>query len=255
MHPYPKMSVYSTEAVVLRSRKYLEADCLLTLLTKEKGKVAAIAKGVRKTSSKLRGGVQVFTHNDMLLYKGRTLDTITQSQCLEAFSPLQEDLKAVTAASYWSELLDSLSPEGEGDPQLFQLALAGYHVLCLSANEVVLRGLEIKLLSYLGYKPYLDRCVSCSSLLAEGERITFSVKLGGVLCPHCASTAGQFRTLPFSPEAVQVWQQMLRMELSKLQRLRVSTQGLAILDRVMEGFLLEQLDYPLKSRPLLKTVL
>lgn len=249
------MGVYHTEAVVLRSRKYLEADCLLTILTKEKGKVAAIAKGVRKSNSKLRGGVQVFTHNDMLIYQGRTLDTITQSQCLEAFTPLQENLNAVAAASYWSELIESLTPEGQRDLGLFQLALAGYHLLCLSANEVVLRGLEIKLLTYLGYKPCLDRCVECGSLLQDNQRISFSVRAGGVLCPLCAKDEGQFNVHGFSLEAVQVWQQMIRMELSKLGRLRVSAPGLAILDKVMEGFLLEQLDYPLKSRALLKTML
>ena len=156
------MKSYQTEAVVLRSRKYLEADCLLTLLTKEKGKLSAIAKGVRKSKSKLRGGVQVFTLNDMLLYRGRNLDTVTQSQCLETFAPLQEDLRSVAAASYWSELLDSLTPERERDIRLFQLAVAGLHLLCLSSNEIIVRGLEIKLLSYLGYRPHLDGCVAVS---------------------------------------------------------------------------------------------
>lgn len=250
------MKAYQTEAVVLRSRKYLEADCLLTLLTKEKGKVTAIAKGVRKSSSKLRGGVQVFTLNDMLLYHGRTLDTVTQSQCLETFAPLQEDLTAVAAASYWSELIESLTPERERDPRLFQLAVAGYHLLCLTTNKVIVRGLEIKLLSYLGYKPYLDGCVVCTSPLAENEKVVFSVSQGGIICPNCAKHGqGLERSMPFSAEAVQIWQQMLKMELSKLQRLRVSTRGLAILERVTESFLLEQLDYPLKSRALLQEVL
>ena len=62
------MRLYKTETLVLRSVKYREADSLLTLLTKEKGKVKAIAKGVRKINSRLRGGVQLFTHNQMLLY-------------------------------------------------------------------------------------------------------------------------------------------------------------------------------------------
>lgn len=249
------MKTYQTEALVLRSRKYLEADCLLTLLTKEKGKIAAIAKGVRKTSSMLRGGVQVFTMNDMLLYKGRNLDTVTQSQCIETFAPLQEDLASVAAANYWSELIDSLTPDRERDPQLFQLAVAGYHVLCLTTNKVIIHGLEIKLMSYLGYKPHLEGCVICNSSFAENEKIAFSVSQGGTICPVCAQENRLERNLPFSMEAVQIWQQMLRMDLSKLQRLRVSVGGLSILERVMEGLLLEQLDYPLKSRSLLQEVL
>jgi DNA repair protein RecO (recombination protein O) len=241
--------------LVLRSRKYREADCLLTLLTKSRGKVGAIAKGVRKSKSKLRGGVQVFTYNDMLLYKGRSLDTVTQSQCLEAFTPLQEDIRAITAAAYWSELLDVLIPEGERDNQLFQMALAGFHLLALSTTELIVRGLEIKLLSLLGYRPCLEKCVSCQGNLITTERVTFSVSMGGVLCPACSKKEDPTKTMFFSHEALQGWLQLLRMEFGKIRRLKISPQGLNILDRVIEESLLMQLDYPLKSRPLLKEIL
>lgn len=249
------MGIYRTEAVVLRSRKYREADCLLTLLTENKGKVGAIAKGVRKPTSSLRAGVQVFTHNDMLLYKGRSLDTVTQSQCLEAFTPLHEDIQGMTAAAYWSELLEALTPEGEGDPELFRLALAGYHVLSLSVTELILRGLEIKLLALLGYRPYLEKCVSCGCPVDESPKITFAVKQGGVLCPSCSSLGSRQHMIFFTHEALQVWQQLQRMDLSKMNRLKVSNQGLSVLDRAMEEYLLMQLDYPLKSRPIIKTML
>lgn len=249
------MTLYRSEAVVLRSRKYLEADSLLTLFTKKRGKVGAIAKGVRKPNSRLRGGVQVFTHNDMLLHQGRNLDIITQSQCLEAFTLLQEDIRAMTAACYWSELIDSLVPEGESDPQLFQLVLAGFHILCLSSNEPVIRGLEIKLLSFLGYRPFLEKCVTCGKLVAESSQVTFSVKHGGVLCAACSKDQAATTPSPFSLEALGVWQQLMKMDLSKIGRLKVSPQALGFLDRVTEEFLLRQLDYPLKSRPILKQML
>lgn len=241
--------------MVLRSRKYREADCLLTLFTKSRGKVGAIAKGVRKSKSHLRGGVQVFTYNDMLLYRGRSLDTVTQSQCLEAFTSFQEDIKAITAAAYWSELLDVLVPEGEVDDQVFQIALAGFHLLALSASELIVRGLEIKLLSLLGYRPCLDKCVSCQGNLASAGQVFFSVRMGGALCPACSKKEDLAKTMLFSHEALQVWLQLMRMEFSKFERLKISPQGLKILDSVIEEFLLMQLDYPLKSRPLLKEVL
>jgi DNA repair protein RecO (recombination protein O) len=239
----------------LRSRKYREADCLLTLLTRSRGKVGAIAKGVRKAKSSLRGGVQAFTYNEMLLYKGRSLDTVTQSQTLEAFIPLQEDIRGLTAAAYWSELLDVLIPEGEKDDQVFNTALAGFHLLALSPNVLSVRGLEVKLLSLLGYRPCLDKCVSCQSSLNSRNLNCFSVRLGGVLCPACGSKEEAGGLLPFSPEALQAWLQLQRMEFSKFQRLKISSQGLRILDKVIENYLLMQLDYPLKSRPLLKEIL
>ena len=249
------MSTYRTEAVVLRSRKYMEADSLLTLLTQKRGKIGAVAKGVRKPNSRLRGGVQVFSHNDMLLHKGKNLDIVTQSQCLEAFMPLQEDMKAMAAACYWSELLDSLVPEGEIDPELFKLALAGYHLLCLSAAEQVIRGLEAKLLSLLGYRPFLDKCVFCGGILPEYAPIWFSTRLGGVLCNACGQTKGVPNRYNFSHEVLNAWQQMLKMDLSKLGRLKITPQGQKILEQVMDNFLFVQLDYPLKSKPILKVML
>lgn len=245
------MGHYRTAALVLRSRKYLEADSLLTLFTEKKGKLTAIAKGVRKPSSRLRGGTLVFTHNDMLLAEGRNLDIVTQSQCLEAFATLQENMTAIAAASYWSELLDALTPEREVDPLQFQLALAGYHILCLDASELVVKALEMKLLSLLGYRPQLGKCVSCGRTVAGEIKISFSLSLGGVTCAACNPGDAIF----CSPEALAVWQQLLRLDLSKLKRLKITPQGMAILDRVMEEFLLRQLDYPLKSRPVLKEIM
>lgn len=242
------MGLYRTEALVLRSRKYSEADCLLTLFTQKKGKVKAIAKGVRKTNSRLRGGVLLFTYNEMLLYEGRNLDIVTQSQCLEAFTTVQEDMEAMTAASYWCELLDSFLPEGQKDTRLFSLVLAGFHVLALEHHELIVRALEIKLLSYLGYMPDLDCCVSCGRSLQSEQKIVFSARQGGILCSACKGEDALF----FTPETLKAWQQLQRMELSKLNRLKVSNRGLQLLDDALESFLLVQLDYPLKSRPILK---
>ncbi|MDD2402774.1 MAG: DNA repair protein RecO [Clostridia bacterium] len=242
------MGLYRTEAIVVRSRKYSEADSILTLITHKKGKVSAIAKGVKKQNSRLRGGVQLFTYNDMLLYEGRNLDIVTQSQCLEAFTALQYDARTMTAACYWCELLDSFIPEREKDVELFVLALAGFHFLVFEHDEIAVRALEIKLLSRLGYMPYMDRCISCGQSLQVEKKISFSARMGGVLCAKCSDG----EKLSFSFEVLRIWQQLEDMNLSKMNRLRISSEGLQLLDKALERFLLIQLGYPLKSRPLLK---
>lgn len=245
------MALYRTEAIILRGRKYLEADSLLTVLTKQKGKVSVIAKGVRKPNSRLRGGVQVFTYNDMLLHQGRNLDIVTQSQCLEAFIELQEDIKSMTAACYWGELLDAFTQEGESDPELFNLALAGFHLLCLSPTILSVKALEVKLLSVLGYRPCLGSCVACGQPLTA--QVSFSVRLGGALCQSCTLVQGS--SCDFSHEALNIWQQLLKMDLSKISRLKVSLRGLSLLEKVVDEFILTQLDFPLKSRNLLKEMI
>lgn len=244
------MSLYRTKALVLRSRKYAETDSLLTLLTQKKGKVNAIAKGVRKSNSSLRGGVQLFTYNEMLLYEGRNLDIVSQSQCLEAFAGVREDMAAMTAACYWCELLDAFVPEGERDIKVFMLALAGFHVLALEYNELVMRALELKLLFQLGYMPDIENCVSCGAVLPEGEGVVFSPEKGGALCSVCR----QGEVVFFTREVLGVWQQLHQLELSKLKRLRITGGGLRILDEAIEKYLLRQLERPLKSRPILKEI-
>ncbi|MCR4441384.1 MAG: DNA repair protein RecO [Peptococcaceae bacterium] len=249
------VALYHTEALVLRARKYMEADSLLTLLTREKGKVSAIAKGVRKPNSRLRGGVQAFTHNDMLLYEGRNLDVVTQSQCLEAFVLLHEDMSAMAAASYWSELLDAMIEEGEKDQELFNLALSGFHALCLLPRKLTVRGLEIKLLSRLGYTPCLEKCVSCGCPAGGASHVLFAPQLGGILCRECSQAKPAVKQCCFSNEALAVWQQLLRMDLSKIGRLKLSAQGLGVLGQAVDEFLALLLERPLKSAPVLKEMM
>ena len=244
------MGLYRTKALVLRSRKYAETDSLLTLLTQKRGIVNAIAKGVRKSNSNLRGGVQLFTYNEMLLYEGRNLDIVTQSQCLEAFTVMQEDMTAMGAACYWGELLDAFIPEGEKDTKLFALALAGFHLLALEYQELSMRALEIKLLSQLGYMPDLGSCVSCGRSLSEEEGTVFSPEKGGMLCASCRQGEVVYLTL----EALKAWNQLERLDLSKLTRLKVSGGGLRILDEALEKYLLFQLERPLKARPVLREI-
>ncbi|MEG3067513.1 MAG: DNA repair protein RecO [Syntrophaceticus schinkii] len=107
------MGIYKAEAIVLRSIVYGEADRILTLFTREDGKVSAIAKGVRKTTSRLRGAVQLFSHTRLVLYSGRSLDTVSQGEAEDEFSYLERDLECFATASYCAELVSRLTPERE----------------------------------------------------------------------------------------------------------------------------------------------
>jgi DNA repair protein RecO (recombination protein O) len=233
----------------------MEADSLLTLLTKKKGKLTAIAKGVRKPNSRLRGGVQLFTYNDILLHEGRNLDIVTQSQSLEAFTLMQEDIKALAAAAYWSELLDALTVDGEADLDIFNLALAGFHVLSLSTTELTIRALEIKLLAIIGFAPCLDRCAGCGETLNNNKLISFSSRKGGVLCQACTNIQGINSAKAFSYEALNIWQQLQKMDLEKTGRVKITLRGSDILEKSIGDFLMEQIEYPLKSRSIMKEMI
>ena len=113
--------LYRVQAIVLKRTDYGEADRLLTLFTPDLGKMRAIAKGVRKPSSRKSGHVELFTHSALLLAKGRHLDIVTQADTIDAFMPLRENLERVGYAYYLAELVDRFSEEGTENRALFDL--------------------------------------------------------------------------------------------------------------------------------------
>src|SRR5438128_12367805 len=103
--------LYKSEAVIIKRINLGEADKILTIFTPHFGKLRVVAKGVRKVTSRLAGHVELFTRSQMLLAKGRNLDIITQSETVDAYRPLHDDLSRIAHASYASELLDAFTPD------------------------------------------------------------------------------------------------------------------------------------------------
>lgn len=237
------MGIYKAEAIVLRSRVYGEADRLLTLFTREAGKVSAIAKGVRKPTSRLRGAVQLFSHTHLVLYTGKSLDTITQGEAEETFSFLQHDLERLAVASSCAELVDRLTLEKQPLEKVFQLLLAALRALEKGGPELLARVFEIKLLALLGYQPRLEECVLGGH---EGWRppepgareagpVWFSVEKGGVLCSSCAERCPD--AYPLSPATVGALGYFLRTPLERAVRAKIGKKSLSELAVLLRSFL------------------
>lgn len=123
------MPVYKVEGVVLRHQPIGEADRILTLLTREHGRLRVSARGVRKTTSRLGGRVQPFTHGRFLLARGRTLDVVAQAEVLHAFPGLQQDLLRGAYAAYVAELVDRFLPERDRHPEVYDAVLDALAVI------------------------------------------------------------------------------------------------------------------------------
>ncbi|MFQ5826722.1 MAG: DNA repair protein RecO, partial [Dehalococcoidia bacterium] len=188
--------LYNTEAVVIHRSKLGEADYILTLYTPHLGKLSAVAKGVRQPKSRLGGHVEVLTHSQMLLARGRNLDIVTQSQTVHSFLPLRKDLNRLSLGLYIAELVDRFTEEHLENYPLFQLLVDTLDWLCRARSaELVLRYFEVRLLDVLGYRPQLNQCLGCGSKLEPTVNF-FSPASGGVLCPGCGQDEPQARTLP-----------------------------------------------------------
>ena len=187
-----------TEAVVLRTIRYGEADRVLHLYTQDRGRVSAMAKGVRRTRTRFGGRLEPFFRLDMILYEGRSeLLTVTSAETVEAFPRLRADGRALDTAGRACDAVARLFETSDPHP-------AVYHLLCnelglldrdpaasaTPANQLAFR---LKLLLAAGFSPQLGACANCG----ERDHLTgFSGAAGGVVCSACEATA-----FPLSAEA------------------------------------------------------
>ena len=186
--------LYKDEGVVLRSIKLGEADRIVTLFTRYNGKVRAVAKGIRKTKSRFGGRLEPFTRVDLVVYRGRDLDTITSADILTSFREVREDFARLAAATAVADLVEKITPDRERAVHVYNLLLGGLRALAGAPTESVVPAFAVKLLSLSGYHPQLTLCVGCGT--TEGL-VGFSPALGGVTCETCwRDDEEAFRLLP-----------------------------------------------------------
>ncbi|MCA9932721.1 MAG: DNA repair protein RecO [Ardenticatenaceae bacterium] len=193
---------FRTEAIVLRRSDFGEADRLLTLFSRDYGKIRAIAKGARKPQSRKTGHVELFMRSRFFLAEGRDLHVITQAELVEAYAALREDLVRTTYASYACELLDRFTTEDDRHVDMYDL-LAEVLDWFATIDDVMLaaRTYELRLLSMAGFRPQLFECLACREPIQEQDQF-FSAELGGLLCPNCQAEDG--RAVPITAVAVKV---------------------------------------------------
>lgn len=245
------MKLYKTAAIIVRTRDYREADRLVTLFTRERGRVNAVAKGTRKPKSRKRGAIQLLTFGNFMLYEGRTLDTIAQCEITNSFQELRSDLDRLAYATYLAELTDGFVMDNEPNEELFLLLVTSLHLLGHLEPEILVRAYELRLMDNVGFRPELDNCVSCNLPWSEGQ-LRFSPAMGGVLCPQCA--APESGSVSVSPGDLNVLKQLLQLDLRRLGVLRISPAGKKLLAGIMRAYINCRLEKRIKSLDFLNTL-
>jgi len=206
---------YRTQAIVLGHIEYGEADRIIKLFTAEKGKITAIAKGVRKIRSRKAGHLEPFTRASLFLAKGRNLDIITQAETLDSYIGLREDLERLALASYVVEVVDRFTYEEGQNIGIFRLLANTLSRLETLPNaETVVHYYETRLLDLLGFRPQLFECVNCGSQIREEDQF-FSPLTGGVLCPKCGSS--QSDAWSVKKDTLRYWRHMQRSKWQQVE--------------------------------------
>ena len=211
------MSRYDdVRAIVLSSRPLGEADRIVGLFSRELGRVDAVVKGVRRTKSRWGGRLEPFGLVDLVLFRGRSLYTVTSAQLVAAFGHIREDREAMTAAALACEAAAGLFGEEERSERVFNLLVhalreidEGFAGPATSAPLVL--GVVLKLLHEAGYLPVLDQCAHCGS---GGLALAFSASNGGLVC-ECSLGEG----VPVTPEAIDAMRRAVEQPLVELRAL------------------------------------
>jgi DNA repair protein RecO (recombination protein O) len=240
-------------AIVLRHADWGETDRLVTLYTREQGKLRAVAKGARKVTSRKAGHLEPFTHVKLQLARGRSLFIVTQADTVEAYLPLRETLVMTGTASYVVELLDRFVYEDEGaNPTLFRLLAETLKRLADGEDAwLAVRYYEMRLLDFLGFRPQLFECANCSREI-QAEDQFFSFLLGGVICPRCGH--GLPNLISISVDALKYLRHFQRSSYAKSKQARPTSDVQKEVETLMQGYFTYLLERELNSPGFLKRV-
>ncbi len=245
----PPLRTYRAEALVLKSVPLGEADLLVTLFSREAGKVRAVAKGARRSTARLVGHVEPLTVTRLALSRGRSLDVISQAETLENFTSLKTNLTAVTRGLQVAELVDGFGPEASPNEPLYQLALATLAAIGQSPDdELPLLHFQLHLLAVSGLMPELFNCVECRREI-EPDRHRYSADGGGVFCPEC--TPDQAGLRPLSLRALKVLRLLARNHLGHLPTLHLDPSLAQELKAILTGTVQYWLDKEIRTNSFL----
>jgi len=245
------MTTYAVEGIVLRQRDSGESDRLITLLTKEKGKIVAIARGLRKPQSKLKGFLELFRYNYFQLAVGKNFDIVTSAETIEIFDDFSTDLTKLGLAAYFTEMTDRLVGEKEPVPGIFALLLGVLRALKRKFSDLsLLRSyFLLRLATLLGFQPELYQSILSGERLTAKEKLFFSAHRGGLL------TASEAQKEPsafaVSPKTVKALRLLTESDPELILKLKMDAKTRNELKRVAQETSLLFLEEPLKSEKFL----
>jgi DNA repair protein RecO (recombination protein O) len=249
----PPKRLWSTDAIVLSRFDLGEADRVLTLITPHEGKLKAIAKGVRRPTSRLGGSVEPFAELRLQLAHGRTFDVVTQVSVGHAWLTLRDSLESTATAWYLAELADRSLEERHPAEPLYLLLKRAYELLDARMEPGrVARWFEMRLTDELGMRPEVDRCVECDRMLEPGDSFRWVPPLGGVLCQRDPGPPAERTRL--SLDALKLLKAYQRLDIAAIAALRVPVLAEREVEAAMRDFVRFSLERDARSLPFLDLV-
>jgi len=218
------MATYRVEGIIIKRTDFSEADRILTVFTKDHGKISVLAKGVKKVTSKKAGHVDLLNHSLLVLAEGRNLNVLTEAETVDPFRGIKEDLGKSGLGYYIAEFINEFLGEEQANYSLFRLMLMALSYLDGADEDrapLLVRAFELKALGELGFAPEMRRCARCGGPLSWGGGNGFSPSLGGVVCGQCIADgfpAGKAVLGVLRGLAEESWHKINRMKIEREER-------------------------------------
>ncbi|MFO0773235.1 MAG: DNA repair protein RecO [Nitrospiraceae bacterium] len=232
------MPLLDTPAIALKSRKWGEADRIVTFFTLRYGKIRGVARGARRQKSQLGSGLEPFIHSHLQLFEkpNDTLFRIRHVDIINPFLLLRDDLAMLAAAARMVNTVAAVTADGDPDAPVYDALLMGLRTLAEGAEPAMTALLfQVRMMGHIGFRPQMDHCAGCGKSLS-GHGGQFSPKSGGLLCAFCAARQSVY-CVALSPGSLALLQQAVRMPPAMWSRLRAEGRVRTELESAVERYI------------------
>lgn len=230
-----------TQGLVLREIGIRETDKLLTVLTRDEGKLTVLARGAKRKGSRLVSASQLLVYSEMTLFEYKNRYSLDQADTIEVFDEVRSDVEMLSLASYFAELAELLSDEDCATPEILPLILNSMHALgkLHRSRDLVKAVFELRLMTLSGFEPLLDCCAVCGR---EPETPFLNVKQGVLHCGECAEEAGDGISMPLDKSSLAAMRHVAYGDPKRLFSFSLTGEAMKHFADAGEVFLLTQLE-------------
>lgn len=236
------MAIYKTDAVVIGSKNWGEADKMVLLFTKERGLIQAAAFGCRRPRSPLASGMQMFSCIELQLSEGKRVDTVKQCTLKVHYKKLSEDLTVMAYASFVAEFLREFLPEGQPEPQLFAAFLPVLQSFEERNPRITALIAVYQFMEYTGLQLRFEHCVHCNQPINGDAFLSFNA--GGVLCSNCQTSEA---VIPLAADLRNFIIGIRDYDWQAKSKIKVNTRLLQQAEAILIAYLQSLIGRPMKS--------
>jgi DNA repair protein RecO (recombination protein O) len=248
------MAFLKTRGIVVKEVGTGEADKIITIFSRNRGKISAMAKGGKRPKSKLSAGSQFMCYGEFVLFSGKELYSVNSCEVIEPFYEIRNDMVKLTYAAHFMDIVQEIIQENQPSPKLLQLLLNSLYMLAKTEKspELISRVFELRALSTAGYAPHVRSCMLCG--LESEKDYAFSFTRCGFICDREKCSAEDHFALELSSGAVKAIQHIIHARMDDLFSFGLSPEVLKELGHISKRYLRERLERDFTKLDFLKSI-